>query len=157
VPIVEDVARLRLKPFTLILRLREPQLVLMHASPRPESFKAAREGKPLYKIPGLAGMGAAEHDGNPNRSMFVDDQALNAWYYDDAERHRFDGPCKQQGGGFVCRRTIANLSFLPKKTVPITRFDKPALYLVFARTRWTHDYTEKVELHRQPLKLLFTP
>jgi hypothetical protein len=131
-------------------------MVLVHASHHPKTVLAVKTGKPVDSIPGLKGTGAAEEDGNPNKGMFVFEDGFNAWYFDDADRHRFDGPCKKEGTEYVCRRTIEKLWYDGKKFVPVAGMDAKAIYLVAMRSKWKPDYSGKHVLQITCLSLVFT-
>ncbi|MBN2497165.1 MAG: hypothetical protein JXR96_21410 [Deltaproteobacteria bacterium] len=156
-PIRDGRVYLAKKPFSLVLELREPQLVLVHASLGSKTIDAVRAGKPLDSIPGLQGTGAAEGEGNPERGLFLLPDGFNAWYYHDAAHHRFDEPCRRKASTLVCRRTIEKLWLEGGKTVPVAEVDGQALHLVFLRTKWKADYSSQDVLQLTSLSLIFEP
>ncbi|MFC1611933.1 hypothetical protein ACFL6C_13305 [Myxococcota bacterium] len=152
-PVRNHVVKVIRKPLELVITFREPGGVLINASHDPASFDAARAGKEHSDLPGFVHTGIAEGLHNPDKSIFVIDEAPNYWFYQDSNEHRFDGPCRRSQV-IECVRTISSLQYEGGRSVDLNASKQPALYLVIAKTKWAEGFTRRIELQRDYLKIV---
>ena len=154
--VVDSVVVLDKKPFSVIVRFKKPDGVLVNASFDSSTYSMAREGESIDKLLGFQGTGIAEFPLNPNRMIFLSTKSANYWNYNSDEDNRFN-IVKQGVDEIVCQRDIDYVVDLDnsKKRESIEQMKGSDLYFVFIQSRWTDDYSRRIEIGRESYHLQF--
>ncbi len=156
IPVKNHQVTLKKKTFTIVVTFKQPDSVLVNASDSPESFEAAKNGKPFDLIPGFADLGMAEEAFNPKSLLMLSSDAPHYWFYQDGFSHRFND-ITQQDGLWVCRRIVGQVMYrdTSRNLVQVPDMPEDELYLVFIRTEWTENFSQQYETQREYVKILF--
>ncbi len=124
-------------PFTLVLRARPDEGILVNASANPITLGLLPFTNDLDELPGFRCTGMADCLGNPKQELVLSDTAPNYWYFDSNGEHRFDAPPAESMQGSLGRRTVSLLRTHGKES-PASLQDWPheQLHLVFIRSIW---------------------
>lgn len=153
IPVINHSVKIRRAPFKIVLNLAEGNDgVLVNASFSPDSYKAAKSGKPFGQILGFTDTGLADHTFNKNESVIINDMAPNYWYYNNAEDHRFNNVIKRWNF-ILCERNISQF-YYNNIFVPVNKFTGTSLYLVFAKGDYDKEY-KFIEKQREFLRIRF--
>lgn len=152
--ITNGVCRLKKQPFTIVIKLSEPNGVLVNASFQNTSFIKASEKRPLEEIPGFSETGLADKKGNEDKDVMLAFDGPNYWYYSNTTDHRFD-EIKQENSWWVCKRQITNFyDIKTEKRTPVSKVIKD-LYLVFLSSEYDFDLEKHIEIKRDFLQILW--
>ena len=155
VAIVDHVARLRKRPFTIVLSFPGIHKIMVNASIRANLASAVRAGRPVGSVLPLPRAGFPEDLFNPKQMVFVADDGYNYWYYGNPDVHKYDRAVRENGR-YTCRRLVANYSTGSSAPIaPITRLGGDVLYLTFVEVDWNAARTARVEKQAECLKLTF--
>jgi hypothetical protein len=155
VPIKNHQARLKRRPFDLLIRFARPDAVLVNTWTAPETFTAARAGAPLGKLRGFRQTGMAEGLRNKDRDLFLSPDCPQYIYFEKVGDHRFN-KVTRQGQAIVGRRTVKQLFVVPtRKKVRLEQWRGKDLYIVLVKSAWLKDHSGRRELQRGYLRLRF--
>ena len=155
VTIADHAARLRKRPFTIVLSFPGVHKIMVNASFRADLAEAVRAGRPVASVLPLPRAGFQEDLFNPKKMVFVADDGYNYWYYGNPEVHKYDRALRENGR-FTCRRLVANYSTGSAAPVAsIARLAGDVLYLTFVEVDWNTARTARVEKQAEYLKLTF--
>jgi len=148
--------RLRRAPFSIRLTFKQPDGVLIHTSLNDRTYLKAESAYPLNELPGFMNTSIAEELFNMESVIYVSESAPAYWYYTDETDHRFNTVVPGELG-YLCIREISNIIDIDsgKEPVPLSRMKGDTLYLVIMKTDWNKDYTERIELNRKVIKIIF--
>lgn len=136
--------------FNILFEFNNPMGLLINGSFKKKTYKLASKGKHKSKLPGFQATGMAEGLSNPDKVIFISDDAPNYWFYDDDEKNRFNSTEKVDGK-LLCRRIIKKFyDVKTKTTIKVENVNKP-LYLVFISYKYKDK--EKMEIKREWIKI----
>src|ERR1051326_255573 len=140
------------RPFAIEFTFDNPAGIFVNASFKEIYFKAEKCNKPLAKIPGFKGNNIAEGDFNTAKSITVNDNAPNYWFYEDARSNRFDA-VNTDNGMITCERRSEEFHLSENSQVMKAEHADKNLYLVFLfLQRGKSDEADK-ELQRDFLRI----
>lgn len=138
--------------FDIVFDLSEPMGVLVNASTRNESYKAAKTGKALKEIRGFQETGMAETLFNEDRELWIADDAPSYWFYSSDDEHRFNEVSKS-GDHYIVRRTIEQFYDVASgERIDLFQSGAP-LYLVFMSSKKGATVMDQIEVQRAFLLL----
>jgi|GEM_PF-1136782 len=131
-----------------------PISISVNASFDAANFNAAKKGLPLGKLACFEpGTGMAEGLNNSDKSLTINSNGHNSWFYEDQEFNRFNIIKKEKTGGIAATRTISRLSdVVTRDFLEWSDVTKP-LYLVFYSYGFLGNSSQQVELHRDYIKI----
>ena len=149
------IVELEKKPFTIIVSFIGFDSIFVNASFTHESYIAALNGEPVDTIKGLQSPAMNEELFNKEALIYISEKSPNYWYYTNDNDHRFSEVIKKSEI-YLCRRNVASV-YVTDKNKKIDIADIPAneIYLVFMKAEWNKDYSKKIEIKREYLKLNF--
>ncbi len=157
VEIVDNIAEIRKSPFTIIVKLKSGDGILVNSSFSPDSFNNAKMGLPIDEISGFTETGIAEELFNINSTVFVSKNSPNFWYYSSETDHRFSS-VTTEGETVICRRKIDSLTNIDSgnSRTELLQLNEDAMYFVIMKIEWNQDYTKRIELERKIFIIKFT-
>lgn len=156
VPIKNHQARLKRRPFDLLIRFARPDAVLVNTWTAPETFTAARASEPLGKLRGFRQTGMAEGLLNKDRDLFLSPDSPQYLYFSKAGDHRFN-KVTREGQAVLGRRTVKRLFIVPtRKKVRLEQWRGKDLYIVLVKSAWLKGHDGRRELQRGFVRLHFT-
>lgn len=156
IEIVDNTAVIKRNNFSVIIKFRNPDGILINASFNPESYNNAIIGNPLSELKGFKSTGIADVLFNPEGSLFISDEAPNYWYYTNENDHRFNSVTKLETE-IICQRDIKKIINIDDNSeTDIINLEKDGIYLVFIKSYWSEDFTKQVETARKTLQIKFS-
>jgi len=157
IPIKEDTVELRRNSFSILIKFKKPDSVLVNASFSPETYNNSQYGNAINELTGFRNAPIAEELFNKNRILYVSKSVPGIWYYTNESDHRFNN-IVIDGSTIICQRDIKKIINLDEKNSEndIIDFEKDNIFLVFIKTRWSEDFTREVEISRRVLKINFS-
>ncbi|MCU0428988.1 MAG: hypothetical protein MUF42_03370 [Cytophagaceae bacterium] len=138
--------------FNIVFELSEPMGVLVNGSFQETTYERAVKGKPKSDLPGFENTGMAEGLLNPDKEIFISNDAPNYWFYDDKENNRFNS-VEVVNEKLICKRIIQNFYEVEtKKNIKVENVSKP-LYLVFISYRQGKSIVDEIETKREWVKI----
>ena len=148
------------QPFRITSYFSKFSSMLVHASNTPDLYNAAFKGTPLNQ---LLNSGTLINEGMLNTKQQLclrNTKDHQNWFCLGKTLNRFDAEGgftqipSNEGGGFLCKRTIKNLD-LETRTVAVRDYPDHAIYLVFIKTMQEPGGGALRETSRQCMKILF--
>ena len=121
-----DSYTLKRKRFKLRFFLRPGQQILANFSQNDRLYLASKKTKSVESILGTEGTGMAETAGNPDKEIWLTDEAWHYWPAEKGEFCRFDS-YKEENDVAVAERTVEK--FTQDKPIPFNKID--VIYLVY--------------------------
>ena len=156
VSIVDDTVEIRRGKFSLVLKFKQPDSVLINASFHPETFNNAYEGLPLDELAGFKDTSITEELYNKNSALYISYKSPNYWYYVDDNDHRFTSIAKSENE-LICTREITSFIDFDGSgdRTDIGNVMHKEFYLVIVKSEWNRDYTKRIEKSRRMIKFKF--
>jgi hypothetical protein len=147
---------LKKQPFTIIVSLASPGAIFINAWLKPDSFAAALRGDAIDDIPGFRDPGLDEELFNKDETLTLSATAPNFWHYAGETDHRFTEVIARPDA-LLCRRNIAHLNVMDqKKKIDLRNLRENELFLVFMKVEWNNDFSRKIEIKREFVRLDFS-
>lgn len=156
VEIMDNTVQLRRAPFSFLFNFTQPDGLLVHASMDNSTYLKAESGKPLSELPGFKNTSISEELFNKESVLYLSDDAPSYWYYTDETDSRFNS-VQHEETGFTCRRDIKSIIDVTtgKNKLVSGQMKGDTIYIVIIKADWNKDYTERIELNRKLLKIIF--
>ncbi len=152
-PIANRTVKVKKEEFKIVFTFADdkPMNICINASFSPKNYNAAIKGVPLDELSCFKpGSGMAEGVFNGDRSISIADDAVNYWFYEDSDFHRFD-VAETSEGRLLATRTISKLwNKETKDNIDLNTIKTP-LYLVFATSMYIN--SKDIEIQRECLKI----
>ncbi len=149
-------AAIEASPFSFILVSKEIYKYLVNISKSPETFKMLIKGEPFSRIACMSdGSGIVEEYFNANKMVFVRKESSNYWFYETAQKTRFNS-YQLQGKHHIQTRTIEQFD-LPgsKQTTPVAQLKNDTFYVSIMVKRYDSLTESRTEHMRFGFKLCF--
>ncbi|HOW80925.1 MAG TPA: hypothetical protein PK573_00060 [Spirochaetota bacterium] len=152
-----NVVKLRKKPFTVIVSFAESDGLFVSASLKADSYLAAINGEKLEDIAGFSGPGLEEELFNKDETLALSATIPNYWNYTSDSDHRFSEIIVKPDV-LLCRRNVSRLNLVDyRKKTDLVDLKETEIYLVFMKIEWNKDFSRKIEIKRECVKLEFSP
>ena len=115
-------------PFDIVFKFNQPMGVMLAATFDKEMFELAKSA-PMGDMEAFVGGGMAEGIFNEKKLIMVASDAVNYWYFQAADDHRFDDAVVGDDGSITCYRRIENIEDIYGDWVMIREATK-TLYLI---------------------------
>lgn len=140
--------------FDIVINFSEPMGILVSASFDKSTYEKAKKNKPLNKLDGFTELGMADGLSNPDKEVLISDKAPNYWYFDSASESRFN-KTEVHDNGISCTRTIEKVYDVSTGSTISVQDVKKDLFLVFISYKQGENLTDRIEIQRQCIKLVW--
>ncbi len=144
------------KPFEIYVHFTGQDSIFVNASYSPESYEKSVNGSVFTDITGFRETEITESLFNRDEILYISNNSPHFWHYTSDKEHRFNEVLKNNGI-IICKRKISNIVNLDGeiKKISISDMDEDVIFLVIMKMQWSPDFSTRMELKRQSMKLIF--
>ena len=139
--------------FNVIFNLPKSMAVMVNASFDDELLNLASKGTQMttrseFSVSYMIAVGLF----NPEKVLYVSEEASSPWYYENEEEHNFS-KIELENGKYRCTRRIENIADVDsERTVKVEDVEAP-IYLVFVPTLNGEEPTGEIKIQASHLKI----
>jgi len=154
--VAESKVELRKMPFSIIVKFKNPDSIMVNASFLSETFNNSLAEIPVNSLRGFKNPGIDEEPFNKNKCLYISKDAPNIWYYTNDSDHSFNKTEKIENY-IICTREITSLVDYDSggKEIEIGKLKEDSIYLVIISFDWNEDFTQIKEKGRKAIELKF--